>query len=310
MLSAKDALYVALGLFSLIFLARFVPAWSAARRRGPSTHPADSAGAPSAAELAIGFVTNFFDSLGIGSFAPTTSLFKLLALVPDECIPGTLNVGHAIPTVVQAAAFLSIVEVDVTTLVAMIAAAVLGAWLGAGVVAQWPRRHVQVGMGLALIVAASLMLMTNLELFPAGGEALGLVGPKLLFAIGVNFLLGALMTLGIGLYAPCMILVSLLGMNPRAAFPIMMGSCAFLMTAGSLRFIEKRAFSLRASLGLLVGGVPGVLVGAFIVKSLPLTMIRWLVVVVVVYTATSMLRSAARERAAASGGTNALEPAS
>ena len=200
-----------------------------------------------AAELAIGFVTNFFDSLGIGSFAPTTSLFKLLALVPDECIPGTLNVGHAIPTVVQAAAFLSIVEVDVTTLVAMIAAAVLGAWLGAGVVAQWPRRHVQVGMGLALIVAASLMLMTNLELFPAGGEALGLAGPKLLFAIGVNFLLGALMTLGIGLYAPCMILVSLLGMSPRAAFPIMMGSCAFLMTAGSLRFIEKRAFSHRFS---------------------------------------------------------------
>ena len=47
-----------------------------------------------------------------------------------------------------------------------------------------------------------------------------------------------------------MILVSLLGMNPTAAFPIMMGSCAFLMPVGSLRFIRERAYSLPSALGL------------------------------------------------------------
>ncbi len=145
----------------------------------------------------------------------------------------------------------------------MIAAAVLGAWLGAGVVAQWPKRKIQVGMGSALLVAATLMLITQLQaltgsrILPLGGEALGVRGLLLVVAVGGNFLLGALMTLGIGLYAPCMILVSLLGMNPTAAFPIMMGSCAFLMPVGSLRFIRERAYSLPNALGLAIGGIPG-----------------------------------------------------
>ena len=119
-------------------------------------------------------MTNFFDTLGIGSFAPTTSIFKLKRLVPDEQIPGTLNVGHALPTIAQAFIFIAIVEVEMTTLVGMIAASVAGAWLGAGVVAGWPRRRVQVGMGLALLAAATFFAMTNLGLFPPGGDTLGL----------------------------------------------------------------------------------------------------------------------------------------
>jgi uncharacterized membrane protein YfcA len=107
------------------------------------------------------------------------------------------------------------------------------------------------------------------------------------------------MTLGIGLYAPCMMLVSLLGMNPRAAFPIMMGSCAVLMSVGSLPFIRSQRYSLKAGLGLTFGGVPGVLLAAFVIKSLPLTAMRWLVVAVVIYTAGMMLRSASQERRAA-----------
>ena len=113
--------------------------------------------------------------------------------------------------------------------------------------------------------------------------------------IGVNFLLGALMTLGIGLYAPCLILVSLLGMSPIAAFPIMMGSCAFLMPAAGARFIGLRRYDVRAALGLALGGIPAVLIAAFIVRSLPLVWLRWLVVVVVLYAAIAMLRSAGRQ---------------
>src|SRR5262249_35017736 len=164
-----------------------------------------------------------------------------------------------------------------------------GAWLGAGVVARWPRRTVQIGMGMALLAAAGLMFMTQMKLFPGGGEALGVSGLKLVIAIAVNFMLGALMTLGIGLYAPCMILVSLLGMNPKAAFPIMMGSCAFLMPVGGLRFIREQSYSLRAAFGLALGGIPGVLLAAYIVTELPLDAVRWLVIAVVIYTAVSML---------------------
>jgi uncharacterized membrane protein YfcA len=284
-LEAKLVLFLALGLTALVFLT----AWVRSVRR-----TAEKA-KPGPLQLAIGFVTNFFDTLGIGSFAPTTSILKLKRLLPDEQIPGTLNVGHALPTIAQAFIFIAIVEVDMTTLAGMIAASVAGAWLGAGVVAGWPRRKVQIGMGLALLAAASFFAMTNLGLFPSGGESLGLKSPLLWFGVAGNFFLGALMTLGIGLYAPCMILVALLGMNPKVAFPIMMGSCAFLMPIGGLRFIQRGSYNLPVAVGLTVGGIPAVLLAAFIVKSLPLTALRWLIFAVVVYTATAMLRSARAE---------------
>jgi uncharacterized membrane protein YfcA len=215
--------------------------------------------------------------------------------VPDEKIPGTLNVGHTPPTVTQAFIFIAIVTIEMPTLTGLIAAAVAGAWLGAGVVASWNRRRIQIGMGLALLVAATLFSLTNLGIVPGGGAAIGLTGAKLAIGLAVNFVLGALMTLGIGLYGPCMIMISLLGMDPKAAFPVMMGSCAFLMPIGSMRFMSKDFYSPRPALGLAIAGVPGVLIAAFIVKSLPMTTMRWLVAVVVLYTAFMMLRSAMAE---------------
>jgi uncharacterized membrane protein YfcA len=277
-------------LLALFFGWRWWRAAQSSRRTGERV-------LPSPLRVAIGFVANFFDTLGIGSFAPTTAAFRLLRVVPDELIPGTLNVGHVIPTLLQALIFIAVIDVDPVTLVSMLAAATAGAWLGAGIVAKLPRRAIQVGMGIALLVASILFLLANLQLFPAGGDAPGLRGGVLAFAVILNFILGALMTLGIGLYAPCLILVSMLGMNPIAAFPIMMGSCGFLMPVAGSRFAASGRYDLRAALGLLIGGVPAVLLAAFIVKQLPLFWLRWLVVIVTVYAAILMLGGAWRERA-------------
>src|SRR2546427_10338572 len=274
-------LLAALGAVTAVFLTGWARAMKALRPRFPSP-----------LETGVGFITNFFDTLGIGSYATTTTLFRLMRMVDDRVIPGTLNIGHTVPTVVQTFIYTTIIPVDPLTLFSMIGASIAGAWLGAGIVARWPKRNVQIGMGIALLAAAALMLMTQMHLFPGGGDALGVGGARLMIAIVVNFMLGALMTLGIGLYAPCMILVSLLGMNPKAAFPIMMGSCAFLMPVGGLRFIREQSYSLRAAFGLALGGIPGVLLAAYIVKELPLDVVRWLVIAVVVYTAVSMLLSA------------------
>src|SRR3954470_2430202 len=302
------ALQGALGALTAMFVAGWAAAVAAVRRSPPATpSPATEARLPTLVEIGIGALTNFFDTLGIGSFATTTALFRFLRLVPDRIIPGTLNSGHTLPTVVQAFIYTTMVKVDVLTLFAFILAAVLGAWLGAGIVAHWTRRRVQIGMGAALLGAAALMLMTQLNLFPGGGDALGVRGIKLLIGVSVNFLLGALMSLGIGLYAPCMILVSLLGMNPTAAFPIMMGSCAFLMPVGSLRFIRERCYGFRAALGLAIGGVPGVLLAAFIIKKMPIYAVRWLVIVVVVYTAVTMLKAGLTRESAVSGRTAEAE---
>ena len=284
----KNALLIALGIFTVSYLVIWLTAISRGdghRRRLPG--PLDAG---------IGFFTNFLDTLGIGSFATTSSLFKLCSLVPDEQIPGTLNVGHTLPTVTEAFLFVGLVQVDPATLISLIAASAVGAWLGAGVVSHWPRRKVQIGMGSVLVLAACLMLMSLFHWGPGGGSALGLTGPKLVAGILGNALLGALMTLGIGLYAPCMILIYLLGMNPLAAFPIMMGSCAFLMPVGSARFIRTGSYNLKSALGLAAGGIPGVLVAFYLVKSLPLNAVKWLVVAVVLYTSLMMLRSAHKER--------------
>ena len=290
----RTLLFVLLGTLAVVYLAVWV---KSVRAGGPARSVEGMR--PSAVHLLIGFVTNFFDTLGIGSFAPTTSWFKLQKLVPDEQVPGTMHVGHSPPVIVQAFIFVAIIQVDLLTLSALIGASVIGAWLGAGVVAQWPRRRIQIGMGIALVIAAVTFVAANLGFAPVGGTSIGLTGMTLGIGIVGNVILGALMTLGIGMYAPSMIMISLLGMNPAVAFPIMMGSAAFLMPVAALRFLPKNAYSLRPAIGLALGGLPAVLIAAFIVRALPLTTMRWLVVVVVTYAAITMLRSAFVERRSA-----------
>ena len=286
MLNETRSLLLALAALAIWYIAR----WTVLERlpRGLGARR------PSPLDLLIGFFFNFFDALGIGNFATTTAAFKFRRQPADEQLPGTLNVGYALPTVTEAAIFIAAVNVEVTTLISMIGSAVLGASIGVGVVNRLPRRTIQVGMGVALLIAAGLLLATNLNLMPGGGSAEGLSGWRLLLAVAINFLLGALNTLGIGLYAPCLILCTLLGMSTLAAFPIMMGACAFLMPTAGVHFIKANRYSVRSALGLTLGGIPGVLVAAFVVKSLPLVWLRWLVVLVVTYAATLMLLSARR----------------
>ena len=277
----KTSILAALAGFTIFYTAVFVTSL----RRAP-------AWAPSTAHLITGFVTNFLDTLGIGSFATTTAVFKLRNMVPDRLIPGTLNAGHTLPVIFQAFVYISAIEVDVTTLALLIAGATAGGWFGAGLVSTLSRRAVQICMGGTLLVAATAMLMRQFELFPLGGEALGLAGWRLAAGVLGNFFLGAISTLGIGFYAPCMTMVSLLGMNPVAAFPIMMGSGAFLMPAASARFVWNNAYFAPAAAGLAIGGMAGVPLAAFAVKSLPLTALRWLVIAAVLYAAFLMLRPA------------------
>ncbi|GAB1342090.1 TSUP family transporter [Gemmatimonas sp.] len=253
---------------------------------------------PTAVQLLIGFLVSFFDTLGIGSLATTTTVFKALRMVPDERLPGTMIVGLTLAVVTQALIFISTIQIDTTLLVLMIGTALAGGWLGAGVVSRLPRRPIQIGMGIALILAALFMTVAQLNKMPVGGTALSLEGGALWLALGVNFVLGALIMLGIGNYGPTFVLLSALGMDPRAAFPIMMGSGAFAALLGCLEFVKRRNQVNQPALGLAVGGIPGVLVAALLVTSLPIELLRWLVIAVVMYAAFAMLRGAAREASA------------
>lgn len=240
----------------------------------------------------IGFFTNFFDALGIGSFATGTAAFKIFNQVEDRFIPGTLNVGFAIPVIMEAFIFIEAVEVDPLTLIAMIVAAVLGAWIGAGIVSGLPERKIQIGMAVALFFTGLIRLASKFGLLPAGGDAIGLQGVQLIFAVAVNFILGALMTLGIGLYAPAMALVFALGMSPIVAFPIMFGSCAFLMPVAAVKFIKNGAYNRQASICLTVFGVAGIWLATSLVKNMDVSLLLWIVIAVVFYTSISMYLSA------------------
>jgi uncharacterized membrane protein YfcA len=290
----KLALLGTIAVFGLLFARAFVSRLrQLAGRASAAATPANWR--PSIAESATGFVTTFFDALGIGNFATTTAIFRARRLVPDELIPGTLNVGHTPAAILSAFVFIQLVPVEAGTLLPMIAASGLGAWLGSGIVSRLVRHQVRLGMGAALLAAACLMLLTQLGSLPGGGDALGLHGARWVIAVAGNVVLGALMTLGIGLYAPCMIMVSLLGMNPLAAFPIMMGSCALLMSISGVRFLREDRYHPSASVGLTLGGVPALLLAAYVVKSLPVDAIRWLVITVVLYTALTLVQAGRAE---------------
>ncbi len=275
-------LLLALGAFTVFYLVTVF--------RGSRSKKGE--GLPGLLHLLVGFVTNFFDTLGIGSYATTTAMFRAWKLVKDEWIPGTLNIGHTIPTVVQGFIFIGAVVVDPITMILMILASIVGAVWGARYVANWPRRSIQLGMGTALFLGAFLFAGKNLGYISSKGEAIGVAGGMLIVAVLGNVFLGALMTIGVGLYAPCMLLISAIGMNEKAAFPIMMGSCAFLMTGATKPFVSAGSYSYKAALGLALGGIPAALIAGLWVKDLDLVKLRWGVAVVVLYTGVTMLRSA------------------
>lgn len=241
----------------------------------------------------IGFLTNFLDTLGIGSFAPTVALNKFMKMgVRDKELPGLLNVADTLPVMVEAVIFTTVIEVEPITLISMLAAAALGLYLGAGVIAKMDELKVQKVMGLALLITAIVMVFKQLGLIQGGGDAIGLTGIRLVIGVVGNFILGALMSAGIGLYAPCMALVYFLGMSPQVAFPIMMGSCATLMPVGSVKFIKEGAYPRKAALIIALSGAVGVYIAATFVSNLPMNILTWLVIAVIFYTSASMLMAA------------------
>ena len=248
----------------------------------------------------LGAITNFFDSLGIGSFAPTMAWFKLRRLVPDRLIPCTMLVGHSLPTLTQAVIFLILlgVLVDPVLLVGCIVALLMGALLGVPLVLKTRVWIVQLVVGLALIVAAILYAMTNLGLMPGGGTASSLPPSLMIFAIVANFIFGILLNFGVGNYAPTLVMFSLMGMDPRLVFPIMAGGAALAAAGASVRHIAIGEVDLRIATGMAIGGIPAVLIAAFIVKGMSLELLRWLVIVVVLFAAAMMLRGAATGRRA------------
>ena len=276
------ALLVPLGLAILFFVVMLTRAAIAERA------------APNLEAILLGAVVSFFDTLGIGSFAPTTAWLKFRKLVPDRLIPPTMLVGLTPPAMAESVIFLILlgVKVDPVLLFGCAIAVLLGGLVGAPLVAQARVWVVQLVVAIGLVLAAIAYAMTNLHLFPGGGTAAALPIGLTTAAIAANFAFGVLLNFGVGNYAPTLVTLSLMGMDPRLVFPIMAAGAAVMGAGACVRHIQMGQMDLKVVVALAIGGVPAVLVAAFIVKTMPLELLRWLVIVVVIYAAVVMGRAA------------------
>ena len=279
-------------LYALVFAVYFL--------RDCLRHKEEFKGRKKITLLLIGLITNFFDTLGIGNFATIQAAFKLTKSTPDETMPGTLNVGCALTVIFEFVLFLGLIEISPVTLITMIAGAVLGSVVGARIISKWSVKVVRIALGCALIFLAFMMACRLLEIGPFGviGTATALTGVKLVASIIINFFLGALMTIGVGLYTPCIALCSAMGLNVKAAFPMMFGSCAFLMPSCGFEFIRSGRYDRAAAFYLTISGFFGITIAFFIVKSLPLDILTWIIIVVMLYTSFMFFRDAFRKQPA------------
>jgi uncharacterized membrane protein YfcA len=252
---------------------------------------------PTVEGLALGAVTNFLDTLGIGSFAPSIAWIRFRKLVPDRLIPLTILAGYILPVILQGVIFLILlgIGIDPWLIIGSIVAMVIGGLLGVPMAARAPIRLVQGIVGIALLLAAIFFTLANLGLMPAGGTATALPLGQSLAIVALHFLLGILLSFGVGNYAPTLAIVSLMGMDPRLAFPIMASAAGIAGAAAATRCLRVVKLDYSFVVGLAIGAIPAVLVAAFIVKEMPVEMLRWLVVIVVSYAGLTLLAAAARK---------------
>ena len=280
------ALLVPIVLATLIFTIVLIKT-AIAKRAGPTLET-----------IGLGAVVSFFDTLGIGCFAPSTAWLKFRHLVPDRMIPPTILVGLTITAVVESIIFLLKlgVKVDPVLLAGCILACTAGGMIGAPLVHRTRVWIVQLVVAVGLLLAAIAYGMTNLHLFPGGGIASSLSLALTILAITANFFFGILLNYGVGNYAPTLVMLSLMGMDPRLCFPVMAGAAALMGASAGVRHINTGNIDLRVVVGLTIGGIPAVLVAAYIVVTMPLEPLRWMVLVVVLYAATIMALAAIRGR--------------
>ena len=237
----------------------------------------------------LGIVSQFLGTFGVSDFAFNTVAFRLTKTVEDKKIPGTLNAACVIPVAFMALAYITVIKVEALTLAVLIIAQTSGSYLTPRIVVKLPVHRIRMGIAVGLLCAAAFILAGKLQVIPSGGNLTGLPGIKLAVAAAAVFIYGALNNIGIGSYAPTMATVYSLGIDPRVAFPIMMGGCSFSCAVGAMEFIRLGGYSRKPTLWISTAGDNAVAAAVYLVKSMRLDVIKRVVFVVVLYAALDLL---------------------
>ncbi len=245
----------------------------------------------------VEFFIFLLSTFGISDFAIGAAVYPKLKWTTDEKLPGTLNTQCVIPVAVMALSYISSIDVDLTTLLVAIIAQVVGAYISPRYVVKLPVRIIKRFVATGLIIAAGLIVAGKVGIYPTGGTATGLTGFKLVLLGVLSFVYGAVNNIGIGSYALTSATVYALGLSPLVAFPIMMGACTFSVPVGSMQFIKLDSYSRKITLFAAIFGSLGVLVAVFVVKSLDVALLQWVVVAVVLFSAAQMIASSSKKEA-------------
>jgi uncharacterized membrane protein YfcA len=219
---------------------------------------------------------------------------KFRKMVPDRLIPPTMIAGLTPPAMAESIVFLWLlgVRVDPVLLFGAAMATFAGGVVGAPLVVRARAWIVQMTVAIGLTIAGIANVLGILGALPVGGTASGLPPALTIIGIAVSFVLGLLANFGVGNYAPSLVMFSLMGMDPHYCFPIMASGASLMGAGSSMRFIKVPEIDLRIVVGLTLGGIPAVLVAALIVKKMDVDVLRYVITVVVFYTAIVMARAA------------------
>ncbi len=258
--------------------------------------------------MALGLVSQFLGTFGVSDFAFNTVAFRLTRSVEDRKIPGTVNAACVIPVAFMALAYITVVKVDVLTLAVLITAQTVGSYLTPRIVVKLPVGKIRLAIGIGLLCAACFILAGKIHLIPSGGNLTALPWLKLIIAAVALFVFGALNNIGIGSYAPTMATVYALGVDPKTAFPIMMGGCTFSCAVGALEFVRLGGYARKATFWISTLGIVGVAVAVYLVKSMNVEIIKWVVLFVVIYASFDLLSKELRHLKIAAGDRSVSRP--
>ena len=132
----------------------------------------------------------FLGTFGISDGALANIVYPRMGLVETKKIPGTMIAESVLPVFVMTLGDLSLVQVDLWTLLLPVAGQVVGSLVGERISRHLPERGIKWCVSVGLFLAGTMMLLSRFSLLPGAGNRTELTGLRLALAVMAAFLGG------------------------------------------------------------------------------------------------------------------------
>lgn len=246
--------------------------------------------------IATGILAFISDTLGIGSFAVNTALSKLMGTFHDDELPAVNNGAQVIPGVIESLFFMHLVDVDLTTLLTLVAGTCLGGFIGGFIVSSLNKQTIRLAMICSFTLVIFLLIGHQFNILPVGGDLMALHSWKLVIGFVALTLCGVLTSAGVGLFVMVQGLLFVLNVSPLVAFPIMTTAGAMQQPLTSLVFLYKNKIPLKRTFIISLAGCVGVLITLPVFAHLTITWLHSLLLCILIYNLLAIGRAYLRAR--------------